>query len=349
MQKRVKVTIEDVAAAAGVSRQTVSRVINNGPNVKPAVRQRIEAIVERLGYVPNISARRMGGARSYLILSINDRARTFENWQSGRGNDWVDQMLYGGMSECERHSYHIVLELIDTDSDSTIPQISRVVGSLRPDGVILTPPHCDNPALVGWFERQGIASARLGHREGGAHVDVFMDDAGAMREVTAHLLALGHRRIGFLAGPPSYGPSQQRRGAFEAALDEAGLPPAAGQVGAGNFYFDMAVGVLEAMLDSPEPPTAIIADNDKMAFAALHVAASRGLRVPDDLSVVSFEDTPAVRLSVPPLTAIRQPTAAMIGKACAQLIAISRGEEGLGAFELPYEFVVRASTAAPRA
>lgn len=347
MQKPKKVTIEDVATAAGVSRQTVSRVINNGPNVKPAVRQRVEAMVEKLGYVPNLSARRMGGGRSYLILSINDRARTFENWTSGRGNDWVDQMLYGGMSECERHNYHIVLELIDTETDTAIPQISRAIGSLRPDGVILTPPHCDNGELTDWLDRQGIPCARVGHSEGGHFVDVFMDDAGAMREVTRHLLDLGHRHIGFLTGPLSYGPSQRRRAAFREALAEAGLPESAGPIGAGNFYFDMAVEVLEQMLDTPSPPTAIIADNDKMAFAALHVAAGRGLKVPDDLSVISFEDTPGVRFSVPPLTAIRQPTAAMIGKACAQLIAISKGEDGFGAFEAPYEFVVRSTTQMP--
>jgi len=348
MRKPAKVTIEDVATAAGVSRQTVSRVINNGPNVKPAVRQRVEEMVKQLGYFPNLSARRMGGARSYLILSINDRARTFENWTSGRGNDWVDQMLYGGMSECERHDYHLVLELIDTDAASTIPQIARAVGSLRPDGVILTPPHCDNAELVAWLDQQGIPCARVGHQEGGGCVDVFMDDAGAMREVTRHLLDLGHRRIGFLAGPPSYGPSQHRRLAFRETLAAAGLPEEAGPIGAGNYYFDMAADVLETMLDGPEPPTAIIADNDKMAFATLHVAANRGLKVPDDLSVISFEDTPGVRFSVPPLTAIRQPTAAMIGKACAHLIALSKGEEGLGAFELPYEFVVRATTQTPR-
>jgi LacI family transcriptional regulator len=349
MHKPVKVTIEDVAAAAGISRQTVSRVLNNGPNVKPAVRQRVEAVIEQLGYVPNLSARRMGGGRSFLILSINDRARTMENWVSGRGNDWVDQMLYGGMSVCAQHNYHMVLELIDTDAASTIPQISRAVASLRPDGVILTPPHCDNAELVAWFDRQGIVSARIGHSQGGGHVDVYMDDAGAMREVTDHLLGLGHARIGFLAGPASYRPSQMRRTAFRQAMDAAGLSPESCPIGVGNFYFDMAVGVLQTMLDAPEPPTAIIADNDKMAFAAMHVAADRGLKVPDDLSVISFEDTTGVRFSVPPLTAIRQPTAAMIGKACEQLIALSRGEEGLGAFELPHDFVVRATTCAPRA
>lgn len=346
MLNHTKVTIEDVAAAVGVSRQTVSRVINNGPNVKASVRSRVEAAVEQLGYVPNLSARRMGGARSYLILSINDRARTFENWRSGRGNDWVDQMLYGGMSECERHGYHMVVELIETGSSSTIPQIARAIGSLRPDGVILTPPHCDNPELVAWFQRQGIPSARVGHYEGGNHVDVFMDDTGAMREVTEHLLALGHRRIGFLSGPLNYGSPSLRRASFRKTMESAGISEAAAPIGEGNFYFDLAVDVLNEMLDAPMPPTAIIADNDKMAFATLHVAAHRNLKVPTDLSVISFEDTPGVSFSVPPLTAIRQPTAEMIAMACAQLIALSKGLEGFGSFELPYDFVVRSTTAA---
>ncbi|QYU69142.1 LacI family transcriptional regulator [Leptolyngbya sp. 15MV] len=138
MLRKSTVTIEDVAERVGVSRQTVSRVINKGPNVKPAVRDRVEAAIAELGYVPNLSARRMGGGRSYLILAVNDRQRTIENWQAGRGNDWVDQMLYGGMTECEAHGYHMLFELIDTDPDKAPEQLAKAVSSLRPDGVILT-------------------------------------------------------------------------------------------------------------------------------------------------------------------------------------------------------------------
>ena len=108
-------SIRDIALRAGASVATVSRVINRRPNVKDAVRVRVQQAIDDLGYVPNLSARRMGGARSYLILAVNDRQRTLENWQAGRGNDWVDQMLYGGMTECERNGYHLVFELIDTD------------------------------------------------------------------------------------------------------------------------------------------------------------------------------------------------------------------------------------------
>ena len=117
----------------------------------------------------------------------------------------------------------------------------------------------------------------------------------------------------------------------------------------GNFHFDAAAEAIEALLAGSTPPTALIADNDEMAFAALHVADKRGLKVPDDLSVVSFEDTPGVRFSVPPLTAIRQPTARMIATACEQLIKTAAGTDGTGSFELPYELIERSSTARPRA
>ena len=342
------VTIEDVAKAAGVSRQTVSRVINRSPNVKAEVRRRVEALVESLGYVPNLSARRMGGGRSFLILAVNDRARTLENWRAGRGNDWVDQMLYGGMTECERHGYHLVFELIDTGATRAVRELGLAIGALRPDGVILTPPHSENAALVALLDERAIPCARIGYRGDGSHVEVYMDEKRAAQEITDRLLTLGHRRLGFIAGTPSYGVSQARIEGFRAAIAAAGLSPEAGFVRSGEFKFETAAGVVAEALASDAPPTAIIADNDEMAFAILHVADKEGVTVPDALSVVSFEDTPGVRFSVPPLSAIRQPTAAMIQKACERLIAAATGEAAAGRYELPYQYVERASTAPGR-
>ena len=347
MIKRAEVTIEDVARASGVSRQTVSRVINRSPNVKPAVRERVTAAVEQLGYVPNLSARRMGGGRSFLIMAVNDRQRTLENWKAGRGNDWVDQMLFGGMTECERHGYHLVFELIDADSEHSARQLSNALASLRPDGVILTPPHCDNPALTAALAERKIPCARVGHNEGIDYVDVHMDEDGAAHAAATHLIKLGHRRIAFIAGAPNYGHSARRVAGFFQALDDAGLGNAAGMVGNGDFHFDTAANVVESMLAQDDRPTAFIADNDAMAFAALHVASRFGLDVPTDVSIISFEDTPGVRFSVPPLTAIRQPTAAMIAMACEKLIAISKGETATGSFQIPFELVTRDSTGAP--
>jgi LacI family transcriptional regulator len=341
------ITIEDVAVAAEVSRQTVSRVINAHPNVKDAVRKRVEAAIVDLGYIPNLSARRMGGARSYLIVAINDRQRTIENWQAGRGNDWVDQMLCGGMTECEKHQYNFLFQLVDTDPDLAVEGLARRIGSIRPDGVILTPPHCDNERLVALLSDRGVSCARVGHRGGTDTVDVFMDEEGAAHALTSMLIGMGHRRVAFIAGGANYRNSTLRVDGFRRALAEAGIPQDGGAVGTGDFNFNVASPVVRELLDRPQPPTAIIADNDEMAFAALHVANERGLAVPDSLSIVSFEDTPGVRFSFPPLTAIRQPTAEMIALACEKLIAIAGGKDGLGSFELPYEIKVRASTAGP--
>jgi len=205
-------------------------------------------------------------------------------------------------------------------------QLSKVISELRPDGVILTPPHSDNANLADLLKEQEIACARVGKREGGEFVDVCMDEVGAGAQVTRHLAELGHTRIAYLAGSPTYGSSLMRLDGY-------------------RFDFDIASKVARQWLESDNRPTAIIADNDQMAFAVFHSVKHVGLTIPDDLALVSFEDTPGVRLSVPPMTAIRQPISAMIAKACEGLIANAPDGDAGGAYQLPFELIERDSTA----
>ena len=342
------ITIEHVAAAAGVSRQTVSRVINNGPNVKPAVRARILAAIEELGYVPNLAARRMGGARSYLILAINDRQRTIHNWQSGLGNDWVDQMLCGGMLTCEARGYHMLFELVDTDPELACKQVERAIASLRPDGVILTPPHTANSGLAQMLRNKSIPYGRIGAPPSDDGINLFMDDSVAASDTVRHLIDIGHSRIAFISGSEAYAASDARLNGYRLAMHGAGIDIDETYVEHGDFSFESGVAAMERLMMLAVPPTAVIASNDEMAFAALHVASACGKIVPADLSVISFDDTPGVRFSVPPLTAIRQPIADLAAKVSDLLIDAANGEEAQGNFQLPFDLVLRGTTAPPR-
>ncbi len=324
-RRRQAVTIKHVAADAGVSLQTVSRVINNEPNVRPEMKERVQASIDKLGYVPSIAAQRMSGSRSYLILAINDRDRTIADWQARQGTDWVDQMLLGGMLKCAEHGYRMIFELVDTHSDHVERELLGAIAALQPDGIILTPPHSDNPQIVNFLAEQGIPFVRIGSIQNGAGIPVSMDDEGSAHQATQHLLERGHRRIGFISGSSEYALSGWRVDGWRRAMAEAGLP-CDGLLAEGDFSFASGVAAAGKLLAGPERPTAIIASNDQMALATLEVARLMGLTVPQDLSLISFDNTPLVHFTQPPLTAVDQPIAATTSKAVELLIAAQKGD-----------------------
>jgi LacI family transcriptional regulator len=342
-----KVTIRHVAEAAGVAVKTVSRVMNDEPNVTRDVRERVMRAVEALGYVPSMAARRMGGRRSYLLVALNDRENTINNWRSGRGNDWIDQMLHGAMLACEAQGYRLLFELVSAEAQDLDRRVMAILSALQPDGIILTPPHSQNLALVAMLGRRSIPVVRMGVRAEGAAYGVYMNDQAAAEKAVDHLLELGHRQIGFIEGSPRFEASRQRLAGYKAALIQAGIAIDESLIAPGTFTFESGVVAAEQLLALSDRPTAILASNDEMALATLHVASRLGLRVPD-LSVVSFDDTPGVRLSVPGLTSIRQPISEMAARAAELLIEASRtGQHKPHDEELPFRLEVRGSTARP--
>ncbi|MGW8135858.1 LacI family DNA-binding transcriptional regulator [Sphingomonas zeae] len=348
-RRRQAVTIRHVAADAGVSLQTVSRVINKEPNVRPEMMERVQASIAKLGYVPSIAAQRMAGSRSYLIVALNDRERTIAGWRNREGTDWVDQMLLGGMLTCAEHGYRLLVELVDTHNDHIARELLGAIAAIRPDGVILTPPHSDNPHITQLLEAQGISFARIGSVKPGAGFAVAMDDAGAARLATDHLIALGHRRIGFIAGPNEYELSGRRVDGWRAAMAAADLPTDH-LLEQGDFGLASGRAATLALLDGPVSPTAIIASSDQMALATLELARERGLEVPADLSIVSFDDTPIVRFVHPSLTAVVQPIADVTAHAISLVIAEQAGQSPSTApVIVPATMAVRASTGAPGA
>lgn len=348
-RRRQRVTIRHVAADAGVSLQTVSRVINHEPNVRPEMRRRVQASIEKLGYVPSIAAQRLSGSRSYLILALNDRDRTIADWRERQGADWVDQMLLGGMLKSAEYGYRLIFELVDTHDDHVERELRATLAALQPDGVILTPPHSENPQITGLLEEVGTIFARIGSIKPGAGIALSMDEENAAAVATRHLAELGHRRIGFISGSPEYSLSGRRVAGWRAEMNRLGLP-SDGLLIQGDFTYASGSVATEQLLGLSDRATAVIASNDRMALAALAVARERGLEIPRDLSLLSFDNTPVVRFTEPPLTAIDQPVSELASVAVEMIIRCLRGQETppqpliLGA-----NLVQRLSTAPPLA
>ncbi|BEV01910.1 LacI family DNA-binding transcriptional regulator [Novosphingobium olei] len=346
-RRRQAVTIKHVAADAGVSLQTVSRVINNEANVRPEMREKVQASIDRLGYVPSIAAQRMSGSRSYLILALNDRERTISDWRARQGTDWVDQMLLGGMLECAENGYRLIFELVDTHNDHVERELGAAIAALQPDGAILTPPHSDNPQILATLTRHKVPFARIGaqvHEEGLPDgIMVSMDDEGGARMATRHLIDLGHKAIAMISGPSEYLLAGKRVDGWRAEMEAAGLSTE-GLLQAGDFTYGSGVIAARALLTRDDRPSAIIASNDQMALATVEIAAELGLSIPADLSLVSFDNTPLVRFTRPPLTAVDQPIAETTATAVRSLIASQRDGIDTAPAVLPMGFEVRGST-----
>lgn len=323
-RRKQAVTIRHVAADAGVSLQTVSRVINKEPNVRPEMAERVRASIAKLGYVPSIAAQRMSGSRSYLIMALNDRERTIDGWRARDGTDWVDQMLLGGMLTCAEHGYRLIVELVDTHSDHIERELSAALVALQPDGVILTPPHSANPAILAQLDDAHIGLARIGSLAEGPGFRLTMGDDIAAGLATRHLVELGHERIGLIAGPDEYELSGWRVDGWRTAMAKAGLSTE-GLLAQGDFSRQSGRVTAPLLLDAGA--TAIIASNDQMTLGALEIAREHGLDVPGDLSLISFDDTPIARFNHPPLTAVTQPIADVTARAVELIIAERGGHE----------------------
>ena len=345
------VTIYDVAAKAGVSIKTVSRVMNNEPNVRPAMRDRVLAAAGALGYSPNLSARSLAGSRSFVIAVFVDAALTIDHWRSERGADYLSRIQLGATLQCREAGYHLLVELIDHEGPRVRQEVAALLAALKPDGVILTPPSSDNAVVLELLDKAGTPYVRVGpERAEGLGPRVHMDDVAAAREMTEHLAKLGHRRIGFIVGEPRYGASQARRDGYLDAMKGLGLPVADGWVRQGDFTFQSGLDQAKALLALPDRPTAIFASNDDMALGCMAAIAEAGLMTPGDVSVAGVDDSPSARFSRPQLTTVRQPVAEMASVAAKLLIGQARS--GAAAERpvdelLPFELIHRASTAPP--
>jgi LacI family transcriptional regulator len=331
-----KVIIDDVAARAGVSIKTVSRVMNGEPAVRPAMRERVMAAVSELNYRPNQSARGLAGNRSYLVALLYDNPSP----------SYLASIQGGILEACQAGAYGMVLQPVDSAAADLLPRVEDFLRRSRVDGLVLTPPVCDRRDLVAMLRAENIPHVSIAPPDPGKGMAVILDDRCAAREMTEYLLQQGHLRIAFIKGHPAHGAGQRRYDGYRDALAQAGIGEEPRLVVQGEFSFQSGVECAAGLLAPDHPPTAIFAANDDMAAGVMSVALERGLRIPEDLAVAGFDDSKLSRQIWPALTTVRQPVRDMGRTAAEILLANIKNSDATKIEQLPYALMIRRSTEA---
>ena len=317
-----KVTIRDVAKAAGVSTQTVSRVINQHPDVAADTRKHIQQIIVDLGYAPSTIAQSLSRGRSHTLGVIGYGLEYF-------GSTGV---LRGIEHKANELGYSLLLSLIDQVEP---PRVDQVVGDLlsrQVDGVIwIVPGRQDH---VQWLsEKLGNFTAPfifLNKSPVNQDLIVALDNREGGRLAVRHLLSQGYRQIGIITGPDQWWEAMEREAGWREALSESGLTPDAGLKVTGDWNAASGEVGLTTLLTQNPSLEAVFACNDQMALGALQAARRHGLRVPENLGIVGFDDLPESAYFYPPLTTVRQNTLALgallVEVLCARIEVLRRGE-----------------------
>lgn len=332
-------TIYDVAELAGVSAKTVSRVLNDDGPVRGPTRERVLDAMHKLDFKPNTQARqlRLGPAKTSVGMLLEETA----------AGGYQGRMHSAMLTACMETANYLVIELFARGRPDYLG-FEHFIVSANLKSLLLLPPLCDYPPLKELLKSSGVQVVLISPLEpDDLYPSVNMDDRLAAQDATAHLIALGHRRIAHIGGDPDHAAAHLRREGFFAAFDAAGLSrPPDDYVVDGRFDFKTGIIAAERLLSRPDKPTAIFAANDEMAAAVCTVAHKRGVPIPDDLSVMGFDDAPIASAIWPALTTVRQPYLDMARRA----LHILNGHETPGneRHVLAHELVVRESTAPAR-
>jgi LacI family transcriptional regulator len=317
----MRVRLEDVARAASVSPKTVSRVLNDEANVSDETRKRVLAAMEAMDYRPHPSARSLAGNRSFLVAMLYDN-------NDNPASTYLAEIQDGVLEACDEHRYSMMVRPLRMRGDDFIRRLDALISDHHPDGVVLTPPITDYSPM---------------QRTGG--IGVTMDEQAAARAIVEHLLALGHRRIAHVIGIADHGASRWRVAGYREAMAAAGLPEEPELVVQGAFTFGSGVAAARELFALKQRPTAVFAANDDMATGVMWAAGEYGLKVPHDLSVCGFDDTPLARQLWPALTTVQQPSREMGKIAAQQLLNLLRGRGPGQLVQVPFSLQIRDSTA----
>jgi DNA-binding LacI/PurR family transcriptional regulator len=333
-------TIDEIARLAQVSPATVSKVVNNRPYVSAETRRRIERVIAETGFVPSQRARGLSQRRSYVLgLMV---PYTSDQLFS---DPHLLEIMRGIEAEANLREYNLLLSTARAPADAA----SACVRLLRSDVI-------DAAVVVETLDLQPFTAALtdqaapwvvVGYAQQAATHTVHADDYGGALLAMHHLLALGHRRIGLITSNPRPFALEERLRGVRDGLSAVGLTLDDALIAVGDFSTASGEAAAQRLLACPQPPTAIFALNDRMAFGVVRAAADRGLRVPDDLSVVGFDDISQAALLTPALTTVRQPGYALGVAAARLLFALLDGAHPAPPEPIPTELVLRGSTAPP--
>ena len=324
--------IRDVALRAKVSVKTVSRVINDHPYVSPTTREKVERAMATLDFRPSMAARILAGTKSNQIALIYDN----------HSPHYMHQIQIGCWERCTEKDVRLLAQPVDVANPKVGDQVRGLVTETHVDGVILSSPVTDCLAVLKALEALNVPFVRISPGTNHALTSsVFMDDVQAADDITTHLINRGHRRIGFIKGHPNHMASEERLYGYRRALDRVGIAFEPHYVMDGAFDYESGVAAAAQFLAMPQRPSAIFASNDDMAAGVLSVAHDLGMDLPNDLSVVGFDDTTIAQMVWPPLTTIRQPTRELAYAATELLF------NGVGTVHqrLPHALIERASVA----
>ena len=335
-------TQRQIAEESGVSRTTVSLVLNDVPDVRisPETRQRIIEVARRLNYYPDAAARTLVSGRTHTIgfVLCQSPDRVF-------ADAFLPEVLRGVGDAVQENGFRVLIHSVE---DVTAPE--AYIGLVREkhtDGIILSGPRSDDEQLPR-LKAEGFPMVLLGQLPGSDIPFVDVDNVDAARQAVEHLVGLGHRRIGIITNAPlEYTAARDRLAGYRQALEKAGLVFDEGLVRYGDFREESGCVAMNQLLDLPEPPTAVFVACDLVAFGALVAIKERGLTIPDDIALVGFDDVPLAHYVDPPLTTVRLP-AYELGYRAAMLLTQLIGGEPVEKREilLQTELIVRQSCGA---
>ncbi|KTF67416.1 LacI family DNA-binding transcriptional regulator [Sphingomonas sp. HT-1] len=331
-------TIKEVSKIAGVSFKTVSRVLNNEKHVSDETRRRVEEVVAQLNFRPSHAARILAGRRSFQVALLYDNPSPY----------YVFHIQAGAMERCGELGYRLLMQPVDSTARHLAKDVLALVDEAHLDGLILSPPLTEMPDLIDALDKRKLPYVRIapGLRKGHG-LSTTMDDVAAAREITRHLIDLGHCAIAFVSGPESHVSSKDRMAGYRQELEAHGILFDPALVIAGDYSFASGGAAARALLARNPRPTAIFAGNDDMAAGALAAAHEADLGVPDALSIAGFDDSDLARAVWPPLTTIRQPVRQL---AYAAVDLMLSGQALAPQLTLDHELKIRATTGpAPKA